>query len=838
VCGRIFIKEDSMLKKSLFLGMIALVAASLLFMGCDSGGGDDDDTPVDNGGGGGQEVPVYPDVTIDKAYMDRLGLSSFSAQDGDTALLGALENASWKTIAVAVPVKVTYINEIASGKTVLLYSQFVIEGDRHLDLDGTMYVLRAGELVAGTNVLGSGGGLGLGGVLKIGSKGKLEVWADGALSVGMNFLAVRDGDQATPTTAFGTSKVTVQSGGTLQVGQWGWAPNDLVNSAAVQTGTSGLAVGKAELATVWNWAGSGNLNLYNKVSGATISDVAALAGLSDSRAIRTIIDGVEPTTPIKALTVPKGATITSYDTLTGINPLTVDGNLTIPWAVFGEEDALINLTVNGALTAEAASFFNVSPLTVGGSLYTEHPAAFPGLDTLTVNGVLTANGQQAFAAIDTITVNGTLNAAQAHFNTLSELIVNGGGTFNAGSSIDAGSAASSFAGLGALTVNGTAIVGGTFKGRGSALDPEEVAGTGTLTLTGGGGTPVNITIAKVNSLNNIANVTLPVGWAPSDLGNVALITNIGKTMTLGGAVGAFVLGGNGTVALAPGATVTGLTIGVVGTPTNVTALPKVTIAVPSGLVTLGGALTLPVGSTSKIVVGSEGDGVTFQGQTAFGSSDTLDGSTGTVTSGSTDLKTSGSITIAGGGSIAAGTYLTLGAGTYRASGEITIGSSKITTSAAGGLTLSSGLTIGATGSADAAAGIAGMVTIKNGNIEVAGTSANLTLVASSVLSIGNGTILLDKDATLTGDSGTAISGFTYGSDISADIGEVANATVIDSTTGEYRSGLTFADSTLAYTGSTANLPGSIKYTGSVAITGGTSSSRFGGIITKNSVFKD
>jgi hypothetical protein len=435
------------MKRSLIFGLIAVLSAGLLFVGC----GDSSDS--------GATSTVINGRLVDVAVTS------------ETLLLGALNNPAYQIIGV-IGTGFTLSEDllIPKGKTVVLYAPVTVSTDP-FEVQGELIVDGSGKLTADAGnsewVLVSDGHI-------VVSNGILEV--DDVAAV---YTSVPGSTIKNP--AFNTGGIRIENG-TLSI-------TDAVDN-----------LGNIE--TLFKLVPRGDLVLKGVTEAIHPSVLATTIKTTATRRL-TITDEVGHIgagDPVEALTIPVGMSFSTADPLSQVTTLNVAGVFTASAATFTR---LTSLTVSGTLSADYANYGDVISLVVD-SVFNAGTKPFPKLETLTVNAggnfvttgnigataadfagttiVVAANGAASVGNIlklNTSPISGSLSATGFTVNTNATLTAADGGTING---VTFPAATLAITSLGGTTVNPTITIDDYTVLRDTTLD---IANNSTLIIPAG-----------------------------------------------------------------------------------------------------------------------------------------------------------------------------------------------------------------------------------------------------------------------------------------------------------------------------------------------------------------
>jgi hypothetical protein len=352
------------MKKGLIFGLIAVLSAAFLVIGCSQATDSDGSTSIQIGG----------------------RLVDYEVRTGDEdEFYNALANPAYQVIGITtlemdLTGAATYndVTEIPAGKTVVLYTELTPPDDPVvLTVNGTL-------IVEGSGILN-------------GIHGSNEVEVDqGQIQVINGKIAVDypESIHGVPYTKeiFGTGQLQF-AGGTLEI--------------------SSTLSSLAKVKTAFGWVSKGTLHLTQATDSIPEAiKPSVLAQIPTTLLRRLIIDiklTYDPLDPDTAETIaiPAGLEFKTDDPLTLLKTLTVAGDLTANLATFSR---LEKLTLSGAestLTAPEALFNNIEDLTADGlgTGITAAKATYDKVKNLVVNGVFTAGAAAAFNSLESLTVN-------------------------------------------------------------------------------------------------------------------------------------------------------------------------------------------------------------------------------------------------------------------------------------------------------------------------------------------------------------------------------------------------------------------------------------------------
>jgi hypothetical protein len=344
------LKEDSM-KKGLIFGLIAVLSAAFLVIGCNQA--------TDSSSSG---IPTTGERLVD-----------FEATT-ETQLVTALANPAYQIIGYkgsgtyGSAQTLTTVTEIPAGKTVILFSAVSPKATDGLEVNGTLVVEGAGILKADVDQR-----------VRV-PDGYIEV-INGTLQVD-SVVDIHGRDIQHQ--ILGTGKAYF-NGGTLEI------VLPLKNLDDVKTAFSWVPKGEVRLMAAPTQA--------IKPSELTKIQTTATSRLTIGAALK--YDALSPDTT-DTLTVPVGMTFTTIDPLTAVKTLTVAGALAANTAEFTRVETLA-ISKSGSLTAPAALFNNVGDFTVSGAI-TAALASYDRVKTLEVESSFNA-GAAVFASLESLKVN-------------------------------------------------------------------------------------------------------------------------------------------------------------------------------------------------------------------------------------------------------------------------------------------------------------------------------------------------------------------------------------------------------------------------------------------------
>jgi hypothetical protein len=316
--GEYHFKEDSM-KRSLIFGLIAVLSAGILFVGC-SQATDSTETTVEIPGTG---------VVIDHTA---------STADGLKTDLMNTSHPDWQVIAFDISgdgvTGFAGSTTIPQGKTVVLVNS---ASKKRIDVGEGGLIIEGKLIVSNTT-----------GVSAV-TEGNKKIFIGGAGSV------------------------EVQKGGELRTDKRASVSNYVVNSANVDSvltsrvsfsGGSDLTISDEALSITEIGALLGHINLGTRAVGVPTgpsnlileavqnvkpSDISTIAGITENRTLK-IKAGVAENA--LTLTIPAGALVTAVEPVTTVTSLEVSGDFTVPASSF---EVLTTITVNSGAILDAAT---------------------------------------------------------------------------------------------------------------------------------------------------------------------------------------------------------------------------------------------------------------------------------------------------------------------------------------------------------------------------------------------------------------------------------------------------------------------------------------------------
>jgi hypothetical protein len=322
------------MKKGLIFGLIAVLSAAFLVIGCSQSTDSDGSTSIQIGG---RLVDI--EVTTEAALYAALASPDYQiiGVTGPTGILLATSVAPYD------------VTEIPAGKTVVLYTSLTPPGlPDVLTINGTLIVEGSGVLngAHGTNEVEV-------------DKGHIEV-INGTISVD-----VPEAVHGVPVTQeiFGTGKVQF-AGGNLDI------------STHLTT--------LEKVKTVFGWVPQGTVTIDGvdeEIKPSVLAD--AIRAFPSTATRRLIISDtvpfVAPGDTVTELVIPAGLSFTTADPFPSLTTLDVKGDLDATVAAF---TGVTDLTVSGSLTAGNATYNNLKELTVESPLVIS--TALPALEVLEV----------------------------------------------------------------------------------------------------------------------------------------------------------------------------------------------------------------------------------------------------------------------------------------------------------------------------------------------------------------------------------------------------------------------------------------------------------------------
>jgi PBP1b-binding outer membrane lipoprotein LpoB len=360
------VRKDSVIKKSLLLGLLALLAAVFVFTGCDNGtttvteyvpvpgtttpGGETNQNPPAAG-----EVPEFVDVATSQSALE----AALANPDYKGELIGYGGTTALTGQAVTIPdgYKV-YVQPGADLKTASGYG---------LTVKGKLFVANSAALTIDTAPI------------VVDGEGNIEVQKGGTLATD-EAASVWDG---TTDTVLGTDKVKIT--GTLEY----TAGTDFTDAEAVETALGYIT--------------SGTLNVGDISSaGLKPSEVAELTIPTGKQLVADTGNTAE--TDTGTLTIPANLNLTTSATLTTLTGLEVNGTLA---AASGTLTGVTELTVNGTLTASSATLASGGATVIvgsGGSATLGTVGLLKGASSVAAGGALTVTAVTAFDSTDNLAV--------------------------------------------------------------------------------------------------------------------------------------------------------------------------------------------------------------------------------------------------------------------------------------------------------------------------------------------------------------------------------------------------------------------------------------------------
>jgi hypothetical protein len=343
------------MKKGLIFGLIAVLSAAFLFVGCSQA--------TDSGGSTSIQIG---DWLVDTEVSNETDLIAALANDA-YKVIGVVGDAGTNEIGyIGAATTLTTLTEIPEGKTVVLFAKVAV-GSPSLTVAGKVIVEGSGDLVA------------------LYRTNEVVVTATGQIQVINGTLTV-DGPAAINGSPyneeiFGTSRL-IFAGGHLNI-----------------TGPADALVDVAE-ALVWVPHGQVTIDsLKEKIKPSELTKIQP-----QPTAVRrlTITDPIPLTTGGETeseLIVPAGLTFTTADPLLSVTKLEVNGNLTASDAFLAR---VTDLAVSGTLTAAKATYTKVAKLTVD-SGFNIGSVSLPALEDLIVHsgGAFSTSGSIGTASSET-----------------------------------------------------------------------------------------------------------------------------------------------------------------------------------------------------------------------------------------------------------------------------------------------------------------------------------------------------------------------------------------------------------------------------------------------------
>jgi hypothetical protein len=316
------------MKRSLIFGLIAVLSAGLVFVGC---GGSDSETQYINIGG---------------------RLVDYVVDDNDEGkLLAALENPLYQVIGVTTNDLTLHdagaggIVVIPADKTLVLYAGLIV-GTAGLQVEGTLIVEGSGVLTA---------------------EATKKVWVtDGQIEVNNGTISIdrvaaiyfNNPGSTIEVPALGTGRVAFR-GGNLDISE--------------------ELIGFDDVKTAFGWVPQGKVTLTGGVAEKITPTALAALETTLTRRLEITAEVASPGDTATELTIPAGLKFTTDDPLFSLTSLTVLGELNASAATLA---SVVDLTVAGGLLAAQASYTSLTDLIVSNDF---EVGVLSGIKTLTVD---------------------------------------------------------------------------------------------------------------------------------------------------------------------------------------------------------------------------------------------------------------------------------------------------------------------------------------------------------------------------------------------------------------------------------------------------------------------
>jgi hypothetical protein len=340
-----------MIKKGLLFGLIAVLSAGLLFVGCDNG------TTTESGG----LQPATPGgLDIDRTVANEEDLKAVLGYPEVDEIAYVLDGSTTFEEGIIIP----------EGKIVYL-----------LNSSGDIAVLTpatAGLEVRGALVVSENTGLNAASNRRVflGRNGAIQIQAGGELRTDKLNSVTDLPDQGTAEASV-LSRVDYAGGSTLNIGA---EPG--LSTTVIGTLLNAIPLGRSAAVSV---KGPSRLELVAPLTAVKPSDVAAIENVSLERRVSLIPNADELTTTTN-LTIPAGAEVTITQNLPQITSLSVAGALTAPR--IGDGTAVVSVTVAGTakLTVTTAIKFDPATSAISGAFNgTAVDGKIPAVDGAVIN---------------------------------------------------------------------------------------------------------------------------------------------------------------------------------------------------------------------------------------------------------------------------------------------------------------------------------------------------------------------------------------------------------------------------------------------------------------------
>jgi hypothetical protein len=473
--GEYCFKEDSM-KRSLIFGLIAVLSAGLVFVGCDNGTTSNEPSTV-----------VTPDgVVIDHTANTAAGLK--------TDLMDT-NHPDWQVIAFDISGAATSFADsttIPAGKTVVLVNS---GGEKTISV-GTGGLIIEGKLIVSNN---TGVSATTANKIFVGGAGSVEVQKGGGLVVDDQKSVSNYVVNSTAVDSVLTKRVSFAGGSSLVIDKEVFATVDEIGTI-LRYLSAGTSVSASVSRAVGVPTGESVLSLGTEQNFKP-SEIVGIDGMSKDRVLEIKAKQKEDVT---TLTIPPGAWIEAIEPVTSVLTLDVSGGFRVPAGSFND---LTSVTVDGALDAAGNAFPKLTSLTVSGELYAPSATGDP------TGGIVINVG----------------NGGTVELGSIAKL--NTGSTVAAGGSLSADLPASS---AGALVtapgakINGVETTGGGYETI-DAITTFEAGKTYQLKAKASGENPHIITLSSATTLPAGATLVIPQGI-------VLLLSGPTTTFTVNGTV--------------------------------------------------------------------------------------------------------------------------------------------------------------------------------------------------------------------------------------------------------------------------------------------------------------
>jgi hypothetical protein len=416
------------MKQSLIFVLIAVLSAGLVLTGCSS----DSDS-----GSSGTASDTIDGIVIDATVANEAGLKAALLNDRIEVV----------ALVLSADTSLTEVTVIPYGKTLVLLNT---AGDRHSLTPTTSGLNIRGSVIVSENT-----------ELTVTETRPVSLWSDGNIQVQARGLLTTDKRSTVSNwtdAGVGQESVLLKNvryggGSTLRVtGEGNVFTIDAINALL-----AGLTPGTRAVNAP---TGPSRLDLTDKLTLIKPSDVAQLAGTSDTRRVSLEPDAIETAADI---TIPAGAEVTIAQDLPTVRTLVVGGSLSAPSIGGAEATAAVKVTVNG-----------------GGTLSVATPITFAAESTIASGGAFNGTPSSVSASQPTMSPGAVINGTPVKTDPGVVAVINAAGL----TGLEAGK---TYQIVGSVSAETVAVIADA-----TLLIPEGA----TLTLTGAGITGAGTVIVE------------------------------------------------------------------------------------------------------------------------------------------------------------------------------------------------------------------------------------------------------------------------------------------------------------------------------------------------------